>query len=204
MTPEEIKKLQDDFAALQAKTNDLTSQLEKVSGKNKELLDEAKAAKAKVVELENASKGKTEEDARKSGDFKTLWEIAQSKLSQIEADVKDREAKDAELQAKVLRTEQEKAFRAELGGELVHDDFLKLVTWDKVIVDPNVTDKISFNKDGLKQTVDEFKSKYGSTAIKSSSAGDASKSKLGVAADGAKRSDPNDSFAARAVKAGIV
>lgn len=205
MTPEEIKKLQDDFAALQKQTTDLTSQLEKVTGKNKELLDEVKAERKKFSDLEASVSSQDEDGAKKAGDFKKLWEIANTKLEKIENDVKDRDAKEAALQAKVLRTEQEKAFRAELGGELVHDDFLKLVDWSKYVVDPNITDKLAFNKDGVKQSVEEFKAKYGDSAIKSAGAGaSADKTKLGAAAAGGKTKDPNDSFESRARKAGLI
>lgn len=182
----------------------LRSEIEKLRNHNSTLLGEVKTTKQKLKEIEDAKTSAQEEEAQKSQNFKQLFEITKEKLSKLENDVKERENREAELQKKVLKTKQEEAFKKELGSELVSDEFLKLVNWEKVVVDPTITDKIEFNRDGLSQAVEEFKTKFGTSVLKTSTEATQTTTKMGQAAKGGKVANPSNSFAERAKKAGLV
>lgn len=65
---------------------------EDLSGlKNKvqQLMDEAKAAKAKAREIEQQKAEQDEQRAKEKGEFKTLWEQAQQKLAEKDSELKD-------------------------------------------------------------------------------------------------------------------
>lgn len=180
----------------------LQAQIAALQASHKALEDEKNAAALALQKQKEAELSDEEIKAREANDFKKLLEIKEAKLAQLEKDAVARDAREAELQAKVLKTKMEEAFLAELGAELLHKDVIKLVSWDKFVVDKSVTDKIAFNADGVKQAVAEFKKTHGSLIKKPNSSAD-----LSVNAGGAKPATTTDSreeFNRRATKLGLV
>jgi hypothetical protein len=169
----------------------------KIKAKNDEILAEKKELAKRIKDSESKQSEAEKLKAQQDNDFKKLYEIAQAEMNRLKTDVEERELKEAEMSKKVLREKQISAFKSNLGAELVSDDFLKLVDWDKFVVDPSVKDTIQFNSDGVKQAVEGFKTKYGASVLKPNAA------QVAEAAKG-KASGSGDTFAERAKKAGLI
>lgn len=190
MTEQELKALQEKLAQLEASNQELATKLKTAE-------TTAQESQSKLNEMLKAQEQKQESEAESSGDMAKLLEIARNKISSMEADIKAREDREKEIHNKVVRAKQEEEFRKHLGAELASDVYLKLVEWDKFVLDGS-NEGISFNKDGVLQAVENFK-KSCPEALKTANAG-----AMGQAAQGAVKSNPNDSFAQRAEKLGIV
>lgn len=191
MTPEEIKAMQEKMEQVEANAAALASKLAEAESR-------ASASENKVQEVMKAQEEAVLTAAEGSGDLPKLLEIAKAKIDKLEADVKEKDDRDNQVREKVIKTKQVEAFKEALGAPLANDVYLRLVEWDKVIVDPSNKEGISFNKDGLSQVVETFK-KTCPEAIVTENSGS-----MGAAASGGKQSDPAESFASRVAKAGLV
>ena len=172
----------------------LKQEKEKLLAKNNELLTEKKSLAEKL----NALSSKSSEEARKKAEdeknFEKLYKLAQDELTSLKTEVQTRDQKEQELHAKVVKEKKIEAFKKELGAELVSDDFLQLVNFEEIALDPSVTDSIKLV--GVEKVVKSFKSKFGNNVLKVAEGGDAQ------AAKGSKKVS-GETFADRAKKHGI-
>lgn len=83
---------------LQAQLNDLSSQFNAVKSKNEELLTEAKQAKAKKREAEEAAQREADEKAAAAGNFKQLHESAMQENERLKQEKQDAMAQFSNLQ----------------------------------------------------------------------------------------------------------
>lgn len=139
------------------------SDIEAVNKKNRELLALHAADKDKLVKLESARSEAEKKIAEATGNDKVLLEIikkekdkVEERANELEEKIKERDSRDEELSKKQLRKEMEAAFKKELKGEISSDKLLRLVSWDKFINESSEKDTYMFNKDGVKQAVEEF------------------------------------------------
>ena len=162
--------------------------------------DEILAEKKKLGEELNSIKSQNSQEAKKRAEeeknFEALYKITlEEKKGALERLDMIEKAQMAEKE-KVVKTQMWNAFTKELGAEL-HDAAVaeKLVQWDKFVSDEK--SKYGFNEDGIKQAVNEFRTKH-SYLLKTE--------QKQMPADSAKSTadDPSKlSFAERAQKAGL-
>lgn len=116
----------------------------------KRTLDEAKAAKAKLKELDDKLKGIEEEKLKGQNEWKTLAE-------QRELQLKDAQGKLGSLESTITDSFKLSAFNRQLGGKLRDDAYLSFVETDKIIFHPE-TKKV--DEESVKAVVAEFVKKH--------------------------------------------
>lgn len=144
--------------------------VDNAGGESTELKDDAskqlEVFKAELQKLkeENESYKKKEQESHKqklidSNDLESLLKIEVEAKRELEAKLEAIERKQIEEKTKLVKTSMKQLFMKELGSELHNPDLADtLVQWDKFVVDEK--SEIGFNKDGVKQAVEDFRSKH--------------------------------------------
>lgn len=172
----------------------LKAEKEKLLAKNTELLGEKKSLSEQLKSLSSKSSEEARKQAEAEKNFEKLYNLAKEELTSLKTEVQSRDQKEQELNAKVVKEKKIEAFKKELGAELVSEDFLQLVNFDEIAVDPSVTDTIKLV--GVEKVVKSFKSKFGANVLKVADGSDSQ------AAKGSKKGT-GETFAERAKKLGL-
>lgn len=142
----------DDIAKIKA-------EFEAVKKKNAEILAEKKKLGEELNRLKSQNSEEAKKKAEEEKNFEALYKITlEEKKGALERLDMIEKAQMAEKE-KVVKTQMWNAFTKELGADL-HDPAVaeKLVQWDKFVSDEQ--SKYGFNEDGIKQAVNEFRTKH--------------------------------------------
>jgi hypothetical protein len=176
-----------------AMVEQLAKEKESLVNKNQEILGKLKSTKEKVSEYEKSLVAKEKEQAEADGNTEKLLEIARAELEKERARAEELSAKEQERREKLLIDAKKAEFLKALGSELHNPSDLKDARLDLVVQNEDG----SWNTDGIKQAVEDFRTNHG-YKIKSTD-----KSLDQGAAKGATQ-EKELSFAERAKKAGLL
>lgn len=176
---------------------ELLKKLEAIERTNKDLFAETKQLKAEKKLREDSDKEKSKKEAEADRNFEKLYQIEIEAKRELAEKLESYERTQSEERTKIIKTQMWNAFQKELGVELVDPELaMSLVNWDKFQVDEQ--SKYGFNEDGIKQAVNEFRTKrsYLLKSVESKTPQNAAKS---TASDPSKKS-----FAERMADAGSI
>lgn len=137
--------------------------IEAVDGKNKELLSKLKITKEKVDAIEAQKASEIMKKAEETGDLAKILEITKEELNTIKSQLADKEEKELSRKESLLKEAKTAEFIKALGDVDFFDreDALKSVNWDKFALESDENgNPIGFNKEGIKQAVEDFRTKY--------------------------------------------
>ncbi len=145
----------------------IKAEIEKLKAKNAEILNEKKTLAQKLKERDDADKAQTLKAAEEANNWQKAATLYKEELKTLREQLEAKQAEEDRLAEQALGEKRKDAFVKELGAELVHPDFLNLVQWKEIAVDPSVKDRIAFIPEGMKKEVERFKKTY-PAAVKAS------------------------------------
>lgn len=174
--------------------SDFEKRLVAMEQKNKELLAEKKKLSEELKLIKNQNTEEYKKKLTEEKDFEKLLAIELEAKKELLSKVETYERTQEEERLKVVKTQMYNAFKSELGADVHNWEVAeKLIDWNKFVADEK--SQYGFNSDGIKQAVNEFRTKH-SYLLKSI------ETKTPQAA--AKGGKVEKSFAERAKESGII
>lgn len=153
-----------DLAELNAKFNELQSQLEAERKSKERILTESKEYKEKYQAFKSkedeykAQQAKAEEDRlRQQGEYKTLLEQREKELATLRESLENTSSEVESYKKSMTNLRKASAFERELGGKLKKDSYWSHVNFDQIALDPETGE---VDRGTLKEVANNFVKEY--------------------------------------------
>lgn len=140
-------------------TSDVVKELEAVKRAKEEILSEKKKLQAELEQIRKASNEENKKKLTEEKNFEALLKIELEAKRELETKLEAIERAQHEEKTKLVKTSMKQLFMKELGSDVHNQELVdSLVDWSKFVVDEKSA--FGFNADGVKQAVNDFRSKH--------------------------------------------